>query len=621
MNGQLRKTLNTNVAAVIIIGIHLALSLALLGRYDLSRDEARYWDVSNKSLRGMIEWCAADNYPPLMFFLMAAWRPLLGESEVGLRAPFALFSALALWVVWRFMLRFRLVDGPGEALVVLVLLAVSPMQIFIATQAKYYSLLELLALCFLYGAARLLVMEHSPSPACEPPGDSNPSDHRSLSPASEPHERARTASETPSFNSSDSKGRRLKSAVLILALVMIYLHYLGFVIIAAVFLAAQWQYGWRVCRRAFTPIRTGGLILLFYLPWGLVFVRRAWENLGETFNPVEQQGMGWLRHPAGLIVAFYGLFWGNSLEPWHFVLVSVAMIITGGAFILVFAQLVRRSRCRDFRTFLCSSPTEHLRFLWLFFMISFVITFFAIGAFMQIPTLFYAERFSYLLPVFLISVLLIWPRHRRMYIYSIASVLFLFSTFNFITQRECLNWSYVIPWKKIRLEIERDMNTQTVKSGEKAGGILLFDNKSFGALGDYYFSSLNRIDLWDWETNDRSAHADLILCDSEFSSEADAVSGAGIQASDRSAGMLGRRRHPPDLIVLIRSSRDTYPGGFLGRLEDRLARHCRLAEQQGWVEENRNFEWLKRLIAGSDRSIHQYKLWVKTFVSSSGARR
>lgn len=133
-----------------ILVIGLALRLVGLGNGSLWHDEAftglvvelpwpRFWDA----LMG-------DVHPPLWYLIERPFVALFGNTDVVLRLPAAICSALALWLFWRFLFVGR-IDNPtyNARTAALALMAFTPFQLYYAQEARMYSAVTLCAVMIL----------------------------------------------------------------------------------------------------------------------------------------------------------------------------------------------------------------------------------------------------------------------------------------------------------------------------------------------------------------------------------------------------------------------------------------------------------------------------------------
>lgn len=137
------------LAAVLLIG--LMLRLAFLDYKGLWLDEAVTLSKALAQPSAIIT-AHDEAHPPLYYLFMHFWVRL-GQSEVLLRLPSALFGTLALPFLYGLS---RAWIGREGALLATALLALSPLHIWYSQEARMYSLVPLLALAAVFSAVRAL---------------------------------------------------------------------------------------------------------------------------------------------------------------------------------------------------------------------------------------------------------------------------------------------------------------------------------------------------------------------------------------------------------------------------------------------------------------------------------
>ncbi|GGC32323.1 membrane protein [Siccirubricoccus deserti] len=92
-----------------------------------------------------------ETTPPLYYTLLKPWTAAFGETELAGRGFSALFSALAVPLTYRLAREFA---PPGAALLAAALLALSPLQLLYAQEARAYAMLPALYALALLGLVR-----------------------------------------------------------------------------------------------------------------------------------------------------------------------------------------------------------------------------------------------------------------------------------------------------------------------------------------------------------------------------------------------------------------------------------------------------------------------------------
>jgi uncharacterized membrane protein len=129
---------------LVIILIALALRLALLGEQSLWYDEGVTWLLSQKPPGELIQWTAADIQPPLYYLLIWATDALFGPSEWALRFPSVIFGVLTVPLIY-ILARYLFSASPQRPTfapyLAAALLAISPVMVYYAQEARMYTLL------------------------------------------------------------------------------------------------------------------------------------------------------------------------------------------------------------------------------------------------------------------------------------------------------------------------------------------------------------------------------------------------------------------------------------------------------------------------------------------------
>lgn len=235
---------------LVIILIALALRLALLGEQSLWYDEGVTWLLSQKPPGELIQWTAADIQPPLYYLLIWETDALFGSSEWALRFPSVIFGVLAVPLIYT-LARYLFSASPQRPAsaphLAAALLAISPVMVYYAQEARMYTLLVFEATLASYLFLRIL---HPSSPSL-------------------------SAGYNPSF--------RLPPSAFLYALTAaaaLYTHYF-----AAFLLIAHGLYGlFSLWRRGFPKVlgwqllQVFGFTALLFVPWFWVLLARLGDD-------------------------------------------------------------------------------------------------------------------------------------------------------------------------------------------------------------------------------------------------------------------------------------------------------------------------------------------------------
>jgi uncharacterized membrane protein len=184
------------------------------------------------SLTEVVKGLFNSDFPPFYYILLNLWVKCFGISEMTLRFPSLLFSALSIFAIYKFTKRLL---GEKVGLISALLLSVSPYSIHYAQEAKMYAMLWFLGIASFYFFYKF---------------------------------------------TQDDKISTLSFHV-IFTLLSIYTLYVGFVFIAVENILYFFLFRGRNVK---TWIAGQLLILFFYLPWFNIFL----------FNAVHRPGIAWI---------------------------------------------------------------------------------------------------------------------------------------------------------------------------------------------------------------------------------------------------------------------------------------------------------------------------------------
>jgi len=132
---------------VAIFAVGLALRLYDLGSESLWFDELWAVRIARMEPLEIIRASLGDNNPPLYYLGLHYWMLLVGDSEVAIRFPSAIASALAVPVIY---VIGTLLFGRAAGLMAALILSLSTYQIRYAQEARAYALLVFLGLTSFY---------------------------------------------------------------------------------------------------------------------------------------------------------------------------------------------------------------------------------------------------------------------------------------------------------------------------------------------------------------------------------------------------------------------------------------------------------------------------------------
>ncbi|MBI4470986.1 MAG: glycosyltransferase family 39 protein [Acidobacteria bacterium] len=110
-------------------------------------DEAYSWKLAQLSYAAILREAAADVHPPLYYFFLKWWIAVAGTTAAGLRSLSLVASLVLMMVTY---VAGRNWAGERAALWALMIMAVSPHQIFYAQEARMYALTALFVMLAVY---------------------------------------------------------------------------------------------------------------------------------------------------------------------------------------------------------------------------------------------------------------------------------------------------------------------------------------------------------------------------------------------------------------------------------------------------------------------------------------
>ena len=128
-----------------------------LGKADLWLDEAMSYLFASLDLPNLVAQLRLDSGPPLYYLLLRGWMALFGSSEAALRTLSALFGVLTVLATYAVG---RHAWGPSVGRRAALFLAVLPLPVFYAHQARTYTLLAFAGVMAVWGLIRWLDRGH-----------------------------------------------------------------------------------------------------------------------------------------------------------------------------------------------------------------------------------------------------------------------------------------------------------------------------------------------------------------------------------------------------------------------------------------------------------------------------
>ncbi len=131
-------TRHYRLSLIAIITMFSGLVLGNMTRWSIWFDEAFSAYLMRFNLAEITQFTAADVHPPLYYWLLKIWTSLFGMSELGIRSLSLVLAIVALIGV--FVLVRRLFNRTSIALLASLAVAISPMIIRFAHEARMYTL-------------------------------------------------------------------------------------------------------------------------------------------------------------------------------------------------------------------------------------------------------------------------------------------------------------------------------------------------------------------------------------------------------------------------------------------------------------------------------------------------
>lgn len=135
-----------------ILLLAFVLRLIALNTRPIWYDESFAIFLAEQNTSAIISGTAADTMPPLYYFLLHFWIPLVGETPFALRMLSVLFSMLSISLVYAITTRWFSSRG-GELAALFTALA--PFQIYYAQLTYVYELLAVGSLIYIYAVMRV----------------------------------------------------------------------------------------------------------------------------------------------------------------------------------------------------------------------------------------------------------------------------------------------------------------------------------------------------------------------------------------------------------------------------------------------------------------------------------
>lgn len=135
------------ISVVAAVSIYVAITWSQIDRWSIWFDESFGAFLVRFNLFDIARYTAFDVHPPLYYWLLKGWTEVFGSTDVALRSLSIVFGAGT--IIMGFLLTKKMF-GRRASLIVLPLLALSPMLIRYGFEARMYTLAALIVLAATY---------------------------------------------------------------------------------------------------------------------------------------------------------------------------------------------------------------------------------------------------------------------------------------------------------------------------------------------------------------------------------------------------------------------------------------------------------------------------------------
>jgi uncharacterized membrane protein len=150
----------SHLTLLVVIVFAFALRAHRLAAQSLWYDEAVTAHVASQGIVELTRWTADDIQPPLYYYVVDAWTGLDGRGEWALRFPSVFFSVLAVALAWA--LARRLFGSRLAGLAAGLLIALAPLHVYYAQEARMYAQLTFLGMLAGYALLRAMAADEHP---------------------------------------------------------------------------------------------------------------------------------------------------------------------------------------------------------------------------------------------------------------------------------------------------------------------------------------------------------------------------------------------------------------------------------------------------------------------------
>ena len=137
-----------NVIVVLLFSLAIFLRFYCIEHQNIWFDESYSWDQTHNSIFQIIKYSAQwDVHPPLYYIILKYWISILGDSTTGMRSLSLVFNIGTMFFVYLILKNQK---NTLTLFIALLLMAVSPYQIYFSNETRMYSQLAFFNIASIY---------------------------------------------------------------------------------------------------------------------------------------------------------------------------------------------------------------------------------------------------------------------------------------------------------------------------------------------------------------------------------------------------------------------------------------------------------------------------------------
>jgi mannosyltransferase len=137
-----------NIFLLLLFVSAVALRIFDIDAKNMWFDEIYSWKISNGSIVKIISETAGDIHPPLFYIVLKCWTFIFSDSIISMRMLSVILSIISMFVLY--FITSKLLPNEIQRLLVLLLFALSPLNIFYSQEVRMLNLNLLLTLTSVY---------------------------------------------------------------------------------------------------------------------------------------------------------------------------------------------------------------------------------------------------------------------------------------------------------------------------------------------------------------------------------------------------------------------------------------------------------------------------------------